>query len=134
MALTLNAISTRVFNLKKGEEKVVMLLTAYSFFMGLAYAYFYTASTSLFVGKFEIAMLPYAYMAQGAVSYVVWLLFKRLQKYISFSKVFIAGGVFLLLSVVGLSIAYLFHESRYAAFALFVWYNIFVRIPKKSYF
>lgn len=126
MAITLNTITTKVFHLKKGEEKVVMLLTAYSFFMGLAYAYFYTASTSLFIGKFEIAMLPYAYMAQGAVSYVVWLLFKRLQRYVSFSKLFIGGGIFLFVSVAGLSIEYLFNDSKGSAFALFVWYNIFL--------
>jgi hypothetical protein len=126
MALTINTITAKIFNLKKGEEKVVMLLTGYSFFMGLAYAYFYTASTSLFVGKFEIAMLPYAYMAQGVVSYIVWLLFKRLQRYFSFSKVFIAGVVFLFLSVAGLSMEYLYNQSKFAAFALFVWYNIFL--------
>ncbi|MFD1256659.1 hypothetical protein ACFQ3S_07605 [Mucilaginibacter terrae] len=126
MPLTLKTISSKVFNLKKGEEKVVMLLTAYSFFMGLAYAYFYTASNSLFVGKFETAVLPYAYMAQGVVSYVVWLLFKRLQRYFSFSKVFIGGGVFLFISVVGLSIEYLVNQSRFAVFSLFVWYNIFL--------
>ena len=126
MALTINTIGSKVFNLKKGEEKVVMLLTAYSFFMGLAYAYFYTASTSLFVGKFDISVLPYAYMGQGVVSYIVWLFFKRLQRYISFSKLFIAGGVFLLISVCGLSYEYLHNESKASAFALFVWYNIFL--------
>jgi len=126
MALSLNTISTKVFNLKKGEEKVVMLLTGYSFFMGLAYAYFYTASTSLFIGKFEIGMLPYAYMGQGVVSYFVWLLFKRLQKYIPFSKVFIAGGIFLFVSVVALSLEYIHNESKFSAYALFVWYNIFL--------
>jgi AAA family ATP:ADP antiporter len=126
MTLTLKTISTKVFNLKKGEEKVVILLTAYSFFMGLAYAYFYTASNSLFVGKFETSVLPYAYMAQGVVSYIVWLLFKRLQRYFSFSKVFIGGGIFLFISVVGLSIEYLLNQSKFAIFSLFVWYNIFL--------
>jgi AAA family ATP:ADP antiporter len=126
MALTINTINSKVFNLKKGEEKVVMLLTLYSFFMGLAYAYFYTASTSLFVGKFDISVLPYAYMGQGVVSYIVWLLFKRLQRYISFSKLFIAGGIFLLISVCGLSFEYIHNQSKASAFALFVWYNIFL--------
>jgi len=128
MVLTINTITSKVFNLKKGEEKVVMLLTLYSFFMGLAYAYFYTASTSLFVGKFEISMLPYAYMGQGVVSYIVWLLFKRLQRYISFSKLFIAGGIFLLISVCGLSFEYIHNQSKASAFALFVWYNIFIML------
>ncbi|MVN91238.1 hypothetical protein [Mucilaginibacter aquatilis] len=125
-ARKLNSISAKVFNLKKGEEKVVALLTCYSFFMGIAYAYFYTASTSLFIGKFEIGMLPYAYMGQGVVNYFVWLLFKRLQKYMSFSKVFVAGGIFLFVSVVVLSLEYIYNESKFSAYALFVWYNIFL--------
>ncbi|UEG55103.1 hypothetical protein LLH06_09025 [Mucilaginibacter daejeonensis] len=120
------AIAHRIFNLKKGEEKVVALLTAYSFFMGLAYAYFYTASTSLFVGKFETSMLPYAYVGQGVISYIVWLFFKRMQRYVSFSKLFIGGGIFLFISVVALSVEYFIKQSGVAVYALFVWYNIFL--------
>src|ERR1700761_1243394 len=94
-----NAIFSRIFNLKKGEGKTVFLLTAYSFFAGLAYAYFYATSTTLFLAKFDIKILPFAYMGQGVVSYFVWLSLKRVQQKISFSRLFILSGLFLLVTV-----------------------------------
>src|ERR1700677_3189791 len=102
----LKSLTGKIFNLKKGEEKTVLLLTGYSFFMGLAYAYFYTTSITLFLEKFEITMLPYAYMGQGVVSYFIWLLYKRLEKNMIFSRLFLVSGIFLLLSVIGLSSGY----------------------------
>jgi AAA family ATP:ADP antiporter len=128
-----NVITSKVFNLKKGEEKTVFLLMGYSFFMGLAYAYFYSTSTTLILTKFDISILPYAYMTQGAVSYMVWLTYKRMEKYVVFSRLFTISGVFLLISVIGLSSGYLITESRWYAFALFVWYNIFLLLNGISF-
>ncbi|HTB99846.1 MAG TPA: hypothetical protein VK705_04130 [Ferruginibacter sp.] len=122
----LKSLTGKIFNLKKGEEKTVLLLTGYSFFMGLAYAYFYTTSITLFLEKFEITMLPYAYMGQGVVSYFIWLLYKRLEKNMIFSRLFLVSGIFLLLSVIGLSSGYFLTSNKWYVFGLFVWYNIFL--------
>jgi len=131
--MTLDTIYSKVFNLKKGEEKTVFLLTGYSFFMGLAYAYFYTTSVTLFLSKFDIKMLPYAYMAQGLVSYLVWLSYKRLEKYVIFSKMFVISGIFLLISVILLTSGYLLTENKWYAFMLIVWYNIFLLLNGISF-
>src|SRR5476651_204140 len=101
--------------------------------MGLAYAYFYSTSTTLILTKFDISILPYAYMAQGAVSYLVWLTYKRMERYVVFSKLFTISGVFLLISVIGLSSGYLITENKWYAFALFVWYNIFLLLNGISF-
>jgi ATP:ADP antiporter, AAA family len=128
-----NAIFSKVFNLKKGEGKTVFLLTAYSFFAGLAYAYFYATSTTLFLAKFDIKMLPYAYIGQGVVSYIVWLSYKRFAKWIIPSRLFMLSGLFLLISVVILAGGYIFTQGKFFAFFLFVWYNIFLLLNGISF-
>ncbi len=128
-----DAIFSKVFNLKKGEGKTVFLLTAYSFFAGLAYAYFYATSTTLFLAKFDIKVLPYAYIGQGVVSYCVWLSYKRIEKKIIPSRLFMISGLFLMVSVAILAGGFIVTGSKVFAFILFVWYNIFLLLNGISF-
>lgn len=128
-----NAIFSKVFNLKKGEGKTVFLLTAYSFFAGLAYAYFYATATTLFLAKFDIKMLPFAYIGQGVVSYIVWLSYKRFAKWVIPSRLFMLSGLFLLISVAILAGGFIATQNKGFAFILFVWYNIFLLINGISF-
>src|ERR1700744_664704 len=128
-----NAVLSKVFNLKKGEGKTVFLLTAYSFFAGLAYAYFYATSTTLFLAKFDIKILPFAYIGQGVVSYIVWLTYKRVEKKIIPSRLFMISGMFLIASVAALTFGYITTENKFFAFFLFVWYNIFLLLNGISF-
>lgn len=66
--------------LKEGEKKTVGLFIGYSFFMGVAVAIFYTATTSLFLISFERTMLPKAFIVGGVTVYTLGVVTNYLQK------------------------------------------------------
>ena len=78
-----NAI-LKALNIRKGEETAISLLLLYSFIMGSVIAFFYTSATSMFVVNFESSFLPYAYIGGGIMSYLVWLLYARIERFVSF--------------------------------------------------
>ena len=78
-----NAI-LNALNIRKGEETAITLLLLYSFFMGTVIAFFYTTATSLFVVSFDSSVLPYAYIGGGIMSYLVWLVYARIEQEVSF--------------------------------------------------
>ena len=76
----------KIFNLEKGEEKIVLLIIIYSFFMGAAIAYFVSSATSLFLSLFNRQILPVAFIASGLIVYLIGIVFSKLQKSLRFSK------------------------------------------------
>ncbi|MPR35325.1 hypothetical protein [Salmonirosea aquatica] len=116
----------RFVDLKEGEEKTVGLFIGYSFFMGVAVAIFYTATTSLFLLSFERTMLPKAYIVGGIVVYALGLITSYIQKRIRFS--YLVNGLiyFLMFSVTGLVLSYQFSDIKWFIFFLFVWNRVFV--------
>lgn len=118
----------RLFNIHKGEEKPVGLLVSYSFVMGIAYAFLFTISTTLFLNDFKVGMIPYAYMAGGVLSYLVWVLYAFFEKRAGFPLRLKTGTLFLLITLSALVFGYLFTASKVFAFLLFVWVNVFLFI------
>lgn len=112
--------------LKEGEEKTVSFFIGYSFFMGVAVAIFYTATTSLFLIAFERTMLPKAYIVGGFVVYGLGFITNKIEKKIRFTKLANVLIYFLMVSVTGLLVLYQFSEIKWFIFVLFVWNRVFV--------
>jgi AAA family ATP:ADP antiporter len=122
-----NAI-LKAFNIRKGEETAISLLLLYSFFMGSVIAFFYTSATSLFVVSFDSGVLPFAYIGGGIMSYLVWLIYVRVERAISFPNLVLSGIVLLLLSVGFFVVGNQYFNSKWLTFLMFVWIRVFVFI------
>lgn len=115
-----------IIDLKEGEGRTVGLFIGYSFFMGVAVAIFYTATTSLFLIAFDRTMLPKAYIAGGIAVYALGVLTNYIQKRIRFTRLVTLLIYFLMASVTSLLLFYEFSDIVWIVFFLFVWNRIFV--------
>jgi ATP/ADP translocase/HEAT repeat protein len=122
-----NAI-LNAFNIRKGEETAISLLLLYSFFMGSVIAFFYTTATSMFVVNFESSVLPYAYIGGGIMSYLVWLVYARVERAVSFPNLMLLGITLLLLSVGFFVAGIQYFNNKWLTFLMFVWIRVFVFI------
>ncbi len=122
-----NAI-LNALNIRKGEETAITLLLLYSFFMGSVIAFFYTAATSLFVVSFDSSVLPYAYIGGGIMSYLVWLVYARIERAVSFQKLVLLGITLLLVSVGFFVVGIQYFNNKWLTFLMFVWIRVFVFI------
>jgi len=122
-----NAI-LKALNIRKGEETAISLLLLYSFIMGSVIAFFYTSATSMFVVNFESAVLPYAYIGGGIMSYLVWLLYARIERFVSFRILTLLGISLLLIAVGFFVLGIRFFNNKWLTFMMFVWIRVFIFI------
>ncbi|RLD82744.1 MAG: hypothetical protein DRJ10_04730, partial [Bacteroidetes bacterium] len=115
----------RILNLEEGEGKLVLLPIIYSFFIGASLAFFVTSSTSLFLNSFERDMLPVAFIAAGAIVWLIGQLYSYLQKSLDFTKVLTSGLGFLLFSVLAFLVFFLNSGSLVLIFILYAWIRVF---------
>lgn len=121
IARTLN----RLFNIEKGERKDILLLLCFSFLGGISFVFYSTATVSVFISTFKADMLPYAFIASGIVGYLLWYLFARIQKYLTFGNLLASGYLFLLLSIVFLFFMAESSGNKWWYFSMFVWMRFF---------
>lgn len=119
------SVILRIFNLEEGEGKLVMLPIIYSFFIGASLAFFVTSSTSLFLNSFERDMLPVAFIAAGAIVWLIGQFYSYLQKSLDFTKVLTSGLAFLLFSVLAFLVFFLNSGSLVLIFILYAWIRVF---------
>ncbi|MCF8369982.1 MAG: hypothetical protein K9H64_00065 [Bacteroidales bacterium] len=117
-----------VLNIRKGEASAISLLLLYSFFMGSVIAFFYTSATSLFVVNFDSSILPFAYIGGGIMSYLVWLVYIRIERAVTFPKLVLLGITLLLVSVSFFVVGIQFFNNKWLTFLMFVWIRVFVFI------
>jgi ATP/ADP translocase len=111
------------------EEKVpVALMFIYSFVQGVAFAYFYTAATAVFLVNFSRTMLPASYICSGVIVYGLSIIYSKLQPKISLAKGFNALLLFLLITVVLQMAAFILTGNKWVTFIFFVWIRIFVYV------
>lgn len=115
----------KLLNVQPGERRGVWLLLLFSFLAGVSFVFYSTASISVFVSTFHAQTMPYAFIASGVVGYVLWLLFARIQKKISFTGIIFIGYLFLLLTVGLLFLLMQNGEGGVWKFMLFVWMRFY---------
>lgn len=123
----------KIFNLKEGEGKFVLLPMIYSFFVGAALSFFVTSATSLFLSSFEREFLPISFIAAGVLVWLVGKLLKLLQSKLDFTKSLPAGIGFLLITIVVLLVLYSLFEFVIIIFLLYAWIRVFAYIHAVSF-
>ncbi|QHV95989.1 HEAT repeat domain-containing protein [Spirosoma endbachense] len=114
--------------IRQEEKPMVLLLFGYSFCISLGLYIYYTAATTLFLTKFDGAMLPVAYIAGGLFLFIIAKSNSFIQKYIKFSSLAIGLVLSLTLSLVILLLCYEITENKWIIFLLYLWIraNLFV--------
>lgn len=116
----------RLFNMQQGEGKTVLLFVAYSLFMGVAVAVFYTCTTSLFLTNFDRTQLPLAFIAGGLLVYGLGLLVRQVYHRLTFVQMNGYLLTFLLISVSCLLLVPDREHNKWLYFVLFLWNRVFV--------
>ncbi len=114
-----------LFNIHKGELSSVLLLLCFSFFTGVSFVFYSTATVSVFVSIFKADALPYAFITSGIVGYLLWYAFAKVQRYLTFGNLLVYGYLFLLISIATLIVMSEISGNKWWYFAMFVWMRFF---------
>lgn len=114
----------RVFNVRHGEERLVLLLLLHSFFIGISGTLTDTAANALFLVRYEAQLLPMAYIIAALVTIVVGLIYAWLEPRLSFGRLL---GANLLTIVAGLAffgLSFTITDAPWPAMMALVGYNV----------
>ncbi len=118
---------------KKQEFNAIVLLISYSFFMGIAIAFFFTNAISYFFEFNNSTILPYTYIYSGLLGLTLWWLYSQAEKFSGFSARLFAGLLFLAASVVWLVSVRGNLPNQPLSMFMMVWVGAFIFISKVSF-
>ncbi len=113
-----------VFNIRPGEGRLVLLLLAHFFCIGVARIFTRTAAYTLFLVKFDAQALPYVYIGISLVGTLLSFIILRLAEHLSFSKLLATNLGFLLFFLGAFRLGLGLTEARWLTFALPIWYEV----------
>jgi len=114
-----------IVNLQKGEEKGVIYLTVYSFFIGAALSFYLSSATTLFLDVFSRDFIPISFIAAGVLVLIIGKLMNYLLKNLNFSKSIPLGLLILLVSILIFLVIFKINESLVIVFILYAWIRVF---------
>lgn len=123
----------RVLNLEKGEGNLVFLPIVFSFFNGVALAFFVTSATSIFLSSFERDMLSISFIVAGIFVLSIGQLYNFVQRKYKFSVALTAGQSFLVLSILSLLIFFRLFNALAIIFVLYAWIRVFAYIQAVTF-
>ncbi|MEI6457150.1 MAG: HEAT repeat domain-containing protein, partial [bacterium] len=122
--MNLKARIFKLLSLRREESKPVFLLMTFSFFVGLTVSFYFTASNAIFLKHFKPGMISLSYIISGAVVYFIWWLLSRLDKKLSIPKQVMGKLLFILLTVLAISIGVWLYDTAWLAFVMFTWVRV----------
>ncbi|MDM8537067.1 hypothetical protein QUF70_09960, partial [Desulfobacterales bacterium HSG17] len=114
----------RNLDIRRNETAPTFLLLFHSFFFGLTIVFIESTASALFLAKFNIGMIPYAYVAGAIVTTLLGLIYSRLEEKLSPAALFqitilsLAFFVFLLRIILSLT------DAPWPAFIIFMWIDV----------
>lgn len=111
-------------NILPGEERVVGFLLGLSSLVSLARLFNTTASSTLFLLKFNASILPYTYISMAVVAPLIGLLNTRLEKRVSFARLHLYNILAYLLILGALRLGMSLTDAGWPAFIYFIWSEI----------
>lgn len=108
-----------VLNVVEGEEKPVLLLLGYGFFMGVFLAAYKIVATTLFLNQMH-EYLREAFFVSGLLGVISTWFYSVLQNYIRYSKLIIINIITIFIFILTVRILFAYQESELLVFALFV--------------
>ena len=115
----------RFLKVESGESRLVVLLFAEIFLLGIGFNFIETSVFPLFLSEFDAGTLPYLYIINAVVVSLLTGLYLRLGRRLSFTRQLLVLHLFLALLPLGFWLAVTF-GGRAAVFALPVLFQIVV--------
>ncbi|MEX1241665.1 MAG: MFS transporter [Cyclobacteriaceae bacterium] len=113
-----------LFDLRKGEERNVILILIFSFFQFFSVALFFITANAIFLSNHSIGELPYVFIATGIVLFALSFITRHVEKIFSQRQV-ILGEAFLLLAIVLLlRFGFISNEVSWLGYALVVSHRV----------
>ncbi len=109
-----------LLNVRSDELSRVLWLFLYSLLSGLFVAFFFSTAYSMFLDRFAVSRLPWAYIATALVGYVVVAVFTRLERRIPLRRVLLYQPYFVLAFVVTFWLAENMGGRDWVVFLMFV--------------
>ncbi len=117
-----------VLNIRPEEQRPVVLLILFSFFLGLALAFYFTASNAIFIRHFPSSMIPVSFIASGIAVYLTWLLLSLVDRRLPVTRQLIVKFIFVVLSVLVISAGVWLHNSDGLTFIMYTFVRVLVYI------
>lgn len=113
-----------LFNLRKGEERNVILILLFSFFQFFAIALFFVTANAIFLANHSIGELPYVFISTGIALFILSAISHRLEKVFAHKVVILAEAFLLLFLIVLLRLGFITNEIGWLGYALVVSHRV----------
>jgi len=108
-----------ILNVVEGEEKPVLLILGYGFFMGVFLAAYKIVATTLFLDNLQ-EYIREAFFVSGVLGVLTTWLYAIIQNRVHYSRLIIFNIISILLFITGFWVLFLFYDNKWFFFALFV--------------
>jgi AAA family ATP:ADP antiporter len=108
-----------ILNVVEGEEKPVLLILGYGFFMGVFLAAYKIVATTLFLDNLN-EYIREAFFVSGLLGVLTTWLYAVIQNRVHYSRLIIFNIISILLFITGFWVLFLFYDNKWFFFALFV--------------
>lgn len=109
-----------LLGVEQSEEAIVKLLLLQSFFIGVFYAVFDIAATSLFLQSFEASMTSYAFLVSGFIGLLATSIYSTLLRKINFSNLLVGNFIFIIGILIIIQSGFYISDSKWLAFTAFI--------------
>lgn len=123
----------RILNIQQGEGRLVFLLFAEIFLLGIGFNFVETSVFPLFLSEFSSANLPYIYIINAIVVALVTTFYIRLGRYLSFGRQLIFLQVLLIALPFGFWLALVSGGGRTVIFGLPILFQIVVNLGQMAF-
>lgn len=111
-------------NLRKGEERIVVLLLIFSFLQFFSVALFFVTASAIFLADHPITSLPFVYIYTCITVLLIGTIFGHLEKKFSARKIFLAETLLILLVLLALRFGFASEKIAFLGFGLIVWHRV----------
>jgi len=108
-----------ILNVLEGEEKPVLLILGYGFFMGVFLAAYKIVATTLFLSNLH-EYIREAFFISGLLGVISTWFYSILQNRVQYSKLIIFNIISILIFIGAFWILFLFYDNKWFIFGLFV--------------
>ena len=113
-----------MLNLRKGEEKTVVLLMTFSFLQTFAVALFLITASAIFLANYSVTSLPYVYVTAFVTMTLLDIVFSFLARFFSGWQLILTETILILIIILLFRLIFSFGEFTWIGFALIVWYRV----------
>ena len=108
-----------ILNVVEGEEKPVLLILGYGFFMGVFLAAYKIVATTLFLSN-QHEYLKEAFFVSGLIGVITTYLYAIMQNRVQYSKLIIFNIISVFLFIAITRILFMYYDNDFLVFILFV--------------